>query len=434
MKKTGSLCSLRAVSRDLGPDLGRTLRRRPSTDTDAGFALRRYVDLIAPRSPSPSDVYEDRLTLKDLSSSELTPNESRSGHSELVNDKRCTDIMRIRSIKTAENSSSALDSPSDIVDCLQRAANQQTTLHNAAVEGDDLVVQQLLSEGIDVDIKTPDGKTALHLAVEFGNAEVVQTLLQNRANVNIQSNGRGSSGRSSPMDRRFYGGRTPLHWAAAGGYEHIIRLLLEYHADPAIRNVAGRIALQEAIKNRHDGSAKLLIENGAPIQNKDVGGWSALHGASFEGRLGICKILVAKGAELDAPTSNGTTALAWAVDSSHAACVKYLMLMGANFRTENLSGDQPIHTACRRGSLPIVRMLLDAGVDIEVRDSVQNETPLLKAASTGKTDVILFLLERGADMRAKTLYGRDVLQHARLHEPGVHEEAVRLIETWASNR
>ena len=78
-------------------------------------------------------------------------------------------------------------------------------------------------------------------------------------------------------------------------------------------------------------------------------------------------------------------------------------------------------------------MLLDASADIEARDSVHNETPLLKAASTGKTDVILFLLQQGADVRAKTLFGRDALQHARLHEPGKHEEAVQLIQEWFSN-
>jgi len=44
------------------------------------------------------------------------------------------------------------------------------------------------------------------------------------------------------------------------------------------------------------------------------------------------------------------------------------------------------------GFLEIVCMMVEAGVDIELRDSVYNETPLLKAASAGKVDCIKYLL------------------------------------------
>ncbi len=77
----------------------------------------------------------------------------------------------------------------------------------------------------------------------------------------------------------------------------------------------------------------------------------------------------------------------------------------------------------------MVRILLDAGDDIETRDSRWGETPLLKAASTGRTAVILLLLERGADSHATNFVGRDALRHFKLHQKG-NEEAVGAIEAW----
>jgi hypothetical protein len=44
-----------------------------------------------------------------------------------------------------------------------------------------------------------------------------------------------------------------------------------------------------------------------------------------------------------------------------------------------------------------VRLLVDAGVDDETRDSRCDGTPLLKEASTGRAGVILLLLDREAD-------------------------------------
>ena len=172
--------------------------------------------------------------------------------------------MRSRSTRIVEKPSFASKASFDISERLRNDLYQRLTFHRAAKEGDDLIVLRLLVEGIDVNVKDTDGKTALHLAAEFGNEAVVQTLLQNHAYVNAKSSAKGP-----PWERKFVGGRTPLHWAAFCGYEDIIRLLLGYHADPAIKNVTGRSALQEAVKEGHYGSAKLLIENNAPILSKD---------------------------------------------------------------------------------------------------------------------------------------------------------------------
>lgn len=97
-------------------------------------------------------------------------------------------------------------------------------------------------------------------------------------------------------------------------------------------------------------------------------------------------------------------------------------------------GDTSLHVACVRGSLEIVRIIFDSGVDIEIKDSVDEETPLLMATSSGKTDVMKFLLERGADMNAKTQARRDTLGHAKEHRPGKDPQAVKLLAVWAERQ
>ena len=55
-------------------------------------------------------------------------------------------------------------------------------------------------------------------------------------------------------------------------------------------------------------------------------------------------------------------------------------------------------SAAGRGEIDKVRSLLDAGADINVRDSNQ-QTPLLRAAAFGFQSVIIELVYRGADVK-----------------------------------
>jgi ankyrin repeat protein len=60
------------------------------------------------------------------------------------------------------------------------------------------------------------------------------------------------------------GGYTALHSAAAGGDDAIVRLLLEYGADPAARTEAGQTAHDIARDRGKTRSAELLAAAAAP--------------------------------------------------------------------------------------------------------------------------------------------------------------------------
>lgn len=124
---------------------------------------------------------------------------------------------------------------SDATALMRKVSDQRVTLHQAAEDGDEELVQRLLESGVNIDTTASDGRTALHFAAECGNDAIVSTLLERGAYVSAASIPSGGW-----HDKKFYGGRTPLHWAAAGSHQHIIELLLDNGADPEATNVTGR--------------------------------------------------------------------------------------------------------------------------------------------------------------------------------------------------
>ena len=63
-----------------------------------------------------------------------------------------------------------------------------TPLHVAALRGDDELVSELLSEGVDYNHRTKEGLTPLHFAIMFGKPTIIEKLLNNGADSSIVSN------------------------------------------------------------------------------------------------------------------------------------------------------------------------------------------------------------------------------------------------------
>lgn len=109
--------------------------------------------------------------------------------------------------------------------------------------------------------------TALHLAAEVGNKETAAILLGNGADVN-----EGMALYGTGFQRKFYACRTPLHWAAANGYNALVELLIKHGAQVNALNSTFRTPLQEAIMLRRTDVVETLLKNGAMVNLKDVEG------------------------------------------------------------------------------------------------------------------------------------------------------------------
>ena len=67
-----------------------------------------------------------------------------------------------------------------------------------------------------------------------------------------------------------------------------------------------------------------------------------------------------------------------------------------------------IWQACRYGGHRYVERYVDKGYDIEAKDPVFGQTPLMWASDNGQKNIVELLAEKGADIEAKNNDGRAV--------------------------
>ena len=312
---------------------------------------------------------------------------------------------------------------------MQKVDDQRMTLHQAAEDRDEGLVEQILDSGVNIDTTASDGRTALHFAAENGNDAVVSILLERGAYVSAAS-----IPSADWHQQKFYGGRTPMHWAAARSHRRVIELLLNDGADPGASSTTGRTPLHECIMNGIGTAAwrcsKLLIANGASVHCADEGGYTPLHEAANCGRVRIAELLLDSGTNIEAICAppihpdmerhSESTPLMLATRNGSVATVKLLVDRGANVKATNSLGEMAIYEAASLGNVDIVRLLLDAGCSTEERNPAhRNETPLHKAASSERPEIVRFLLMRGASKSTTNYRGQDACQIA--HSGGYSE-------------
>lgn len=122
-----------------------------------------------------------------------------------------------------------------------RTAEDESPLMLAAIRGYAAVCQQLIER--DADVNKP-GWTPLHYAATGGHEDIMQLLLDNNAYVDA----------ASPN------GSTPLMMAAMYGTAAAVRLLLEAGADPSLKNDLGLTAIDFAAKVQKTDSVAIIAE------------------------------------------------------------------------------------------------------------------------------------------------------------------------------
>ena len=95
------------------------------------------------------------------------------------------------------------------------------------------------------------------------------------------------------------------------------------------------------------------------------------------------------------------TPLHVAVAQGSIPLAKILISYGADLEAPSEDrGSRAIHLAATFGDLKMLNLLLDDGADMEAQDQA-GQTPLLIAAATNNLEVVKFLLDRGANIEAR---------------------------------
>ncbi|MDO9438772.1 ankyrin repeat domain-containing protein [Hydrogenophaga sp.] len=241
---------------------------------------------------------------------------------------------------------------------------------------------------------THEGKSLLRLAVDTGKESLVALLLERGARPNLADD--------------FH--NTPLHMAVKAGHRSIAYLLLQHpKIEVNCSNLKGGMPITEAIEQDDMLMEELLMAAGADVNFADKNGTTALHQAC--GRHNLLRvqrllerpaILLLDGKPgtvaqvLNQIDNDGDTPLLYAIDEGDdaEAVVKFLLKQpGIDPDLANKVGEAPLHLACRLGVLGIVRLLVNAGANIE-RPDAEGATPLHLASEEGAFEVVKWLLDR----------------------------------------
>ncbi|XP_047567075.1 protein phosphatase 1 regulatory subunit 12C isoform X2 [Lutra lutra] len=197
-------------------------------------------------------------------------------------------------------------------------------------------------------------------------------------------------------------------------------------------NADGISALHQACIDENLEVVRFLVEQGATVNQADNEGWTPLHVAASCGYLDIARYLLSHGANIAAVNSDGDLPLDLAESDAMEGLLKAEIAFrgvdveAAKRAEEELllhdtrcwlnggampearhprTGASALHVAAAKGYIEVMRLLLQAGYDPELRDG-DGWTPLHAAAHWGVEDACRLLAEHGGGMDSLTHAGQ----------------------------
>ena len=302
-------------------------------------------------------------------------------------------------------------------DPLAEDENFWTPLYEAARSGQNHVVQYMISQNIDYssELQTTSGSTLLHaasrrcdyetvqlimkksnwvcrrrtvdtpiiLASRLGNLEAVEALLSGGMNADFTNNS----------------GWTALHEAASKGHSHIISKLLEHNANPSTVDHDNRIPLLCANFDLPEDVRSALRPGEDFVRLRDSHDLSSYASVSTKWEVSDLKFCKEMGVQLDCRSAENDTSLEWAAASHRPNHVAYLLDQEEMLKVLDLQTtydrSTPLIRACSIRHSQQIKMLLQAGADVTLRD-IWGLSPLEYAAEDNDSAYEILFRNPGA--------------------------------------
>jgi ankyrin repeat protein len=213
------------------------------------------------------------------------------------------------------------------------ARDKYGTPLTAAVEKHRDMVELLLNNKADVQMKNGEGFAPIHLA---GDKEIAQLLLAHGAK----------------LETIGHRGRTPLHQAAARNRNDIVEWLCSKSVKINAVDLDGQTPLLIAISqtggteyyNRNSlETIRILLRYGAEVNYRDKEKQTLLIIAVRTRREDLVNVFLEHGADINAKDKYGKTSLHWAVSLKNKEMVELLVSRGADVNARDLRGRTPLY-------------------------------------------------------------------------------------------
>ncbi|XP_048577386.1 transient receptor potential cation channel subfamily A member 1 isoform X2 [Nematostella vectensis] len=301
------------------------------------------------------------------------------------------------------------------VDCRDSAS--RTPLHRAAFGNQIPAVQLLISKGATKDARDSETNTPFLLAVKYNKTQAAAELLKRGADIKAKNLFFLSSlhlavslhkdcetlklllewDDGSLLSATDLNLQTPLHFAAARGSPESINLLLGKNCEIDAKDANDQCPLHIAASNGSVEAARILAHHSPEaVFSRDSYGHTPIHKAASHGYWKTCEALLKNMSSTRLRDLNFQTPLHSAVTSGSIQTVKTFLgrTMDSNVLLEmqDSNGNTALHLACANDEVKIVKLLLDEGADVTMRNK-DDKTCLDVAIDWERTEVAKALIQ-----------------------------------------
>ena len=301
--------------------------------------------------------------------------------------------------------------------------NGQSPMYAACIGNHPEIISLLIDSGYDVNHQDNEGKTVLHVAFENHVPSLAKALItQFKANTKIQ-------------DTQSW---SPLHTAIDTGYFSYSKELSKTFLHQDVGTEVSWIQLQAACFQENTQDVQLLLSANTDANHVSSAGSTPLHIAVTKSNVDLVSLLLDQDVNVNSVTIDGRTPLHIAADKGDETIIQQLLAQNADPSLKDAPGNTSLHLAVRLKqetrpeivkavarytnpspasyhvvSTQTVKAIIEHGADVNAMNN-RGQTPLWFACCDGQKDLVMLLLDRGADPNIHDK-NEDSCLHAAIH-------------------
>lgn len=252
-------------------------------------------------------------------------------------------------------------------------------LETACIHGKVSIVNYILS----LDKRLCYSSQPISLACEHGHVDVFHTLIQHGAILDP----------------------SVIIPVIQNGYTHMVRALID-HGININTSVNGMSPLNVAVLNNHEPITRLLIQTPSFTGSMNIL-WTAL----IHGYLNIVSLLLTTGKFDSVKESSLLRDIMLYNPPRIYSAIQMLLTFGCN---PNFGLNTPLEMACREYDIPMVKLLIEFGADVQQADKFST-SPMVTSIVRNRIDLVELLLHHGADVNSTNIHNVPVLHLSCYH-------------------